>query len=143
MSVSGVISVNVEFRDSTTLASVERLKTVALREATEYAGGKVAIITGTVSETPVSFDNLVSQYRDSSGNVVSFSVFSRAVVKATSGDLFVSRYDNETINKRDTAIFAGDVALLTLLNLSANSEYAHELASYSGIASYTIILYGT
>jgi hypothetical protein len=139
VSVSGVISVNVEFRDSTTLDSVERLKTVALREATEYTTGKVAIISRTARTTEVVFD--IIDYRNASGVPVDFSGGLRRVAFSWLG---------AANDVRDLRV--GDDSVLTLR--SRNGEVACSTFDGSAVAilqpgspqgstgTYTIIMYG-
>lgn len=137
--VSGTISVNVEFRDSTASSGVQSLKTIALREATEYTTGKVAIVTGTVGTAALTlFSNVVPiTYKDSSGETVVFSSSSIKRVVASSPqrvEVFVSGPDSSfmSVDGRASVVATpGDVDFITVA------------ARPSGTASYTIVLYGT
>jgi len=71
--VRGVISIDVKFTDSTTSSGVSSLKTISLRDATEYSSGKVAIVTGTCGTAGVTINPAALTYKDASGAAVSMS----------------------------------------------------------------------
>ena len=133
--VSGSISVNVEFRDSTTSSGVQSLKTIALRETTEYTTGKVAIITGTAGTNQFSVNTYSTSYRDSSGSLVTFSALSRVVFS----------YSGSTARKLNDA--DSNFLLSSRNNEPAASSVTGNVDAFidpgTGTGTYTIVLYGT
>jgi len=129
--VSGTISVNVEFRDTTTSSGVQSLKTVTLRDATEYTSGKVAIVTGTVGTSSVSVSTSPTTYRDASGAFVSFANVDRVVCKA-------SRPCN--FEDGGTSIVG---QTLCVFSTTGTPDLDIQPGYSSGTASYTLVLYGT
>ena len=135
--VSGLFSVNIEFRDSTTSGSVQSLKTIALRDTTEYTDGKVAIITGTAGTTAVNFQ-LYGQtpYRNSQGNFVSFTAASRLafswsgdserILRELGDDMFLLRSSDSRVAMTDLTSFT----------------FIPFIDSGSGTGVYTIVIYG-
>lgn len=81
--VRGRVSVDVQFRDSTTSASVQSLKTIALQDATEHEdlpSGfplKVVVLSGTVGTSEITVANFSSTssytYKNAAGVVPQFS----------------------------------------------------------------------
>lgn len=67
--VSGQISVNLSFSDSTSLPTKTVLKTLSLLEESEGLTGKVAIVSGTVGTAALT---VTPAYRNTSGALVSF-----------------------------------------------------------------------
>jgi hypothetical protein len=135
--VNGSISVNVEFRDSTTLASVERLKTIALRDTTEYTTGKVAVLSRTAGTTSIVFDNI--EYRNASGAFVSFDDV-RRVAFSWSGAANDARtlVDGASILLRSRN---GEVSCTS----TDGAWQGFEIQSLPGgsTGTYTIVMYGT
>lgn len=89
MSLTGRISVDVQFSDTTSSSGVKSLKTITLQDATEYPDGKAAIVSGTVGTTGVELwspGNGVQfgGYRDAAGQVVTFNSVSRIAVQGSS-----------------------------------------------------------
>jgi hypothetical protein len=135
MSIEGRIAIDVSFSDSTTSSGVQSLKKISLVDTTAYTTGKVAIVTGTCN---TSSDNVVSLsspgYRDSSGQVVSFSNITRVAFHAT----------------RSTGLFAGIVNYgrsdgnVSVTNFEVPlGVTGFILRTTAGTASYTLVLYGT
>jgi hypothetical protein len=135
--VSGTISVNVEFRDTTTSSGVQSLKTVTLREATEYTSGKVAIITGTAGTSAVNLGTLgTTTYRNASGSVVSFSAVTRLAFSwSGSSERVLSEQIDTYFVLRSTA---GSVAVTDVPTTNVTPELSNGL----GTGTYTIVLYG-
>lgn len=81
--VRGRVSVDVQFRDSTTSASVQSLKTIALQDATEHEDApsgfplKVVVLSGTVGTSEITVANFGSTasyaYKNAAGVVPQFS----------------------------------------------------------------------
>jgi len=135
--VSGTISVNVEFRDTTTSSGVQSLKTVTLREATEYTSGKVAIITGTAGTSAVNLGTLgTTTYRNASGSVVSFSAVTRLAFSwsGSSTRQLIENSDNHFLLRSK----AGSVTITDVDSLVVSPE----ISTGSGTGTYTIVLYG-
>jgi hypothetical protein len=136
--VSGTISVNVEFRDTTTSSGVQSLKTVTLREATEYTSGKVAIITGTAGTSAVNLGTLgTTTYRNASGSVVSFSAVTRLAFSWSGGSTaqLVENSDNHFLLRSK----AGSVTITDVDSLVV----APQILVGTGTGTYTLVLYGT
>jgi hypothetical protein len=134
--VTGTVSVNVEFRDTTTSSGVQSLKTVTLREATEYTSGKVAIITGTAGTSAVNLGTLgTTTYRNASGSVVSFSAVTRLAFSwSGSSERVVTEQESFFVLRSKS----GSVAVTD----APNSVVAPEISSGVGTGTYTIVLYG-
>ena len=135
--VSGTISVNVEFRDTTTSTGVQSLKTVTLRDATEYTTGKVAIITGTAGTSAVNLGTLgTTTYRNASGSVVSFSAVTRLAFSRSGSS-------ERVLNEQSDTYFvlrskAGSVAVTDV----PASTVTPEISTGTGTGTYNIVLYG-
>ena len=81
--VRGRVSVDVQFRDATTSASVQSLKTITLQDATEhedFVDGvplKVVVLSGTVGTSEITVANFGSTasytYKNAAGVVPQFS----------------------------------------------------------------------
>lgn len=80
--VRGRVSVDVQFRDSTTSASVQSLKTISLQDATEHedesgTSRKVVVLSGTVGTSEITVANFAVTssytYRNAAGVVPVFS----------------------------------------------------------------------
>jgi hypothetical protein len=140
MSIDGRINIDVMFHDRSGTAS---LKVVSLQDSKAYTTGKVAIASGTVGTTAVTFstsdaDEPVSTYRDASGQLVVLSSFSKVVIKATSQNrpLFLTDQDSGSV----ISVPAEEV-LVYPCGISAPDGVT--VRSFSGTASYTIILIGS
>jgi len=133
--VSGSISVNVEFRDTTTSAGVQSLKTIALRGATEYTSGKVAIVTGTAGTTQVVV-NVAPQspYKNAAGNVVSFTSVLRFAFSATGSPATCFDANGPALRSSGGRVSVSDA-------YPADDGFA--IAAESGTCSFTLVLYGT
>ncbi len=139
MSIEGRINVDALFHHKTNAG----INVLSLAQSDEYTAGKVAILAGTVGESPTPLALQPTSYRDPDGNLVSFVGINRAVVKAESGELSFYRWDAELANQLETTLFEGDIAVLNLFNLDAGSEYLPTIASRSGVSGYTIIVLGS
>ena len=137
--VSGSIAVNVEFRDSTTSSGVQSLKTIALRDTTEYTTGKVAIVTGTAgtAQTVIAVDNV---YKNAAGEQVSIGEASRILFswsRANARRLELIDFDDFafcTLASRNSEVASCSATAISQLRLSASSQ---------NTGTYTIVLYGT
>jgi hypothetical protein len=137
--VSGSISVNVEFRDTTTSSGVQSLKTIALRDATEYTSGKVAIVTGTVGTTQVLIVPANLSYRNASGATVSMSSVTRFAFS-------VAGSHPATCSDATAAVLmssGGRVSVSNSLNGVEDDFQIVAIGNSSGTAAYTLVLYGT
>lgn len=136
-SVSGVISVTVEFRDSTTLNTVDRVKTIAARDAKEYTTGKVAVLSRTAGTTSIVFDNI--DYRNASGAFVSFDDV-RRVAFSWSGAANDARtlVDGASILLRSRN---GEISCTSTDGAWQGFELQSSPSGSTG--TYTIVMYGT
>ena len=133
--VKGRIAVDVQFTDSTTSEGVQSLKTITLQDATEYATGKVAIVTGTTGTAAVTINVAPSTYRDASGALVSLASVERIAFAATPSASISTgqRADSfsNVITSRNGQINIVDVPSVQLVYTTA------------GTASFTLVIYGT
>jgi hypothetical protein len=135
--VRGTISVDVAFTDSTTVDGAQSLKTITLRDATEYTTGKVAIVTGTVGTSGFTVNLFPSGYRNSAGELVSFDngitrvafLASRRCSLDDNGNQTTITQSNGSIAIGDTSNIQPDIVVWPLFT--------------AGTASFTAILYGT
>jgi hypothetical protein len=139
-SVRGTISVDVAFTDSTTVSGAQSLKTIVLRDATEYTTGKVAIFTGTVgtaSNSSVSLaPPMLPSYRDSTGEEVNISIVSRIAFQASRECTVVN-----PSSPSDSLRSRGGVALT---DWPGNALFFDISAVFTaGTASYTLVVYGS
>jgi len=137
--VSGSISVNVEFRDSTTSSGVQSLKTIALRDTTEYTTGKVLVVTGTAGTSAVSLAQLDSVYRNAAGNFVSIATPLR-IAFSWSGNNYRQLLDSSDFSFKIRSS-NGSVAVTDIEGQAASVDPYIE--SGTGTGTYTIVLYGT
>jgi hypothetical protein len=137
--VSGTISVNVEFRDTTTSSGVQSLKTITLQESTEYTTGKVAVVSGTVgtsraalwsADSPVSFGG----YKDSAGVNVAFDSINRIALRSSSSS-------GVTIDEPDGNSFKL-VSRNNEVAVCSGSGIGLEIYANSGTASFSVVLIG-
>ena len=136
-SVRGTISVDVAFTDATTVSGAQSLKTLVLRDATEYTTGKVAIVTGTVGTAAVAISIQPSAYKDASGNLVSFNSVER-VVFLSSQNCLVEEADTQSQDARSLGrVSVGDCSPSAQQIFNISPQYS------AGTASYTLVLYGT
>ena len=140
MSIDGRINVDVLFHDKDGTAS---LKVVSLNDSREYTTGKVAIVSGTIGTTAVTFASSdsgdpVSTYRDASGQLVSLSSITKVVIKATTPNKPLVLTDQDSGNA--ISVPAEEV-LVYPCGISPSDGVT--VRSSSGTGTYTIILYGT
>ena len=130
----GKFHIDVQFTDSVTVSGAKSLKSIVLQHATEYSDGKVAIVTGTCGTSAASVAVSPTTYRDSAGDIVSFSSISRAAFSADAAG-------------RVKCSGAGDWHIYSRAGQVAVSE-AFETASFSisttaGTSAWTLVLYGS
>jgi hypothetical protein len=133
MAINGRINVDVLFHDTDGTTS---LKVVSLEGATEYATGKVAIVTGTVGTTQ-SFIGIPVDYRDAAGNLSTITLPSRVAFSATGGTI-VKLADANSLGlfSKGGSVSVSDV-------VPADDGLAVNVEGTAGTASYTLVLYGT
>jgi hypothetical protein len=140
MSIEGRINIDVLFHDKNGTAS---LKVVSLQDSKAYTTGKVAIVSGTIGTTAVTFStsdagDAASTYRDASGGLVSLSSFSKVVIKATTQNRPLIMTDQDS----GSAINVPAEEVL-VYPCGINPTDGVTVRSFSGTATYTIILYGS
>ena len=137
--VSGSIVVNVDFRDFTSVANVQSLKTISLRDTKDYTTGKVAIVSGTVGMAAVELWNSgdgisFGGYKNASGNTVSLGSVTRIALRASG--LGAKLEDSDL----------GIVELFSVNNevsIGNNIGQALSVAALDGTSAFTAVLYGT
>lgn len=132
--VRGTISVDVAFTDSTTVGGALSLKTITLRDATEYTTGKVAVVTGTCGTGGVSITPTSPGYLNAAGESVALSSIVRVAFQSPEG-AFVSQGLSTFLRSR------GDVCVDNLVGVNTTTDYS--VRAFTGTASYTLVLYGT
>ena len=138
MSITGRIDVDVLFHDK----EPTRLKVASLRDSRAYAGGKVAVVTGTAGAAGVTLYNW-GGYRNASGAVVSFTTVERIAFSWTGSRLrsLVDDADGQFFLKsRD-----GSVAVTDVDNSSSAVSIAPAISvgSEGFTGTYTLVVYGT
>jgi len=137
--VKGAFAIKVEFLDSTASTDLQSLKTISLRESTEYTTGKVAIVTGTAGTAAVSLGSFDNLYRNAAGNLVSIATPLRLAF-SWSGSNYRKLVDlGDTVfvlKSRNGSAAVTDID-------GAVSGVDASLESGSGTGTYTIVLYGT
>jgi hypothetical protein len=139
--VTGSITVGVEFRDATTSSGVQSLNAIALRQATDYTTGKVAVLTGAAG-FPAEVLWSASQgigfggYRNASGLLVSLSQVNKIVIRADNSPSEMVVQDAD-LNSFKLTISGNETAV------SQNNGSAILISSVNGPAPFTAILYGT
>jgi hypothetical protein len=140
MSVSGRIAIDVEFTDRTTTAAGSSLNTITLRDATEYATGKVAIVTGTCGTAAVNIDPqfLGGIYRDASGTAVTFPLGASRVAFSASRKCKAAEIGND-------AVLVSDHNRVAVSDMSEDASNGINVSviGTAGTASFTLVLYGT
>jgi hypothetical protein len=135
--IRGRFGVEVQFNDSTTIGGAKSLKSVALQHATEYDFGKIAIVSGTCGSGTAAANVAVNPttYRNSAGNIVSFSsTVSRVAFSASApGQVRCAGTGNFNIFSR-----AGQIAV------SETSEPStFSVSTTAGTSAFTLVMYGT
>jgi hypothetical protein len=134
--VRGTISVDVVFTDSTATAGGSSLNTIALRDATEYTSGKVAIVTGTVGTTAVTISGSSLPYRNAAGQFVTFNEYSRIAFQSSRD---CTATDGDSPDNRCRSL--GNVSLCDWNPIGSSIDIEPKFTA--GTASYTLVLYGT
>lgn len=135
MSVSGRIAIDVEFIDRTSTAAGSSLNTIALRNASEYATGKVAVIAGTCSTSAVTVATALAAYRDAAGSAVTFTSLSRVAFSSPT----LAYLDCEQRGLGSDNIIASRNGEVTVVD-TPSVTFVYTTA---GTASFTLVLYGT
>jgi hypothetical protein len=133
--VSGRIAIDVEFLDRTATAAGSSLNTLTLRDATEYASGKVAVIAGTCGTAAVTITLAPTSYRDASGGFVSVSAVSRIAFAADSSSSCNADGEDQQL------LSSGNRACVT--DVLTPTSFSVRRIGTSGTASFTLVLYGT
>jgi hypothetical protein len=136
MAINGRINVDVLFHDTDGTAS---LKVVSLEDSTEYTSGKVAIVTGTCGTTQVAITLNPSEYRDASGDLVSFvspALPDRVAFQAFGGNVVL------TNNDLYGELHSGDGSI-AVCKWSGVASYVRNTGAPGSTSSYTIVFYGT
>lgn len=143
MSLTGRFAIDVQFTDATTASGgVKSLKTIALQHATEYTGGKVAVLTGTCGTSVVTIDCNAPNYRDAAGDAVTFASISRVAFQATGANNVRCASDQlDGIGYAMTLYSrANQVAVSECIE---DNEFEIGVVGTTGTASYTLVLYGS
>jgi hypothetical protein len=139
MSVSGRIAIDVEFTDRTSTAAGSSLNTITLRDATEYATGKVAIVTGTcgTGASSVTINPYAPQYRNARDVLETFTSLRRLVFRATPAARINQGFVRVATSDR------GGVCVNDIADTVPPAPDALTILTTAGTASFTLVLYGT
>lgn len=146
MSLTGRISVDVQFTDTTSSSGVKSLKVLTLQDATEYPDGKAAIVSGTVGTAQATLWNpndggiAFGGYRDSSGQPVTFSNVSRIALRG-SGVAGVAIEDQDL--GQVEMISVGNQVSVGNHNGGQNITIRNLGGTAGGTAFFTAVLYGS
>jgi hypothetical protein len=135
MSVSGRIAIDVEFLDRTATAAGSSLNTIALRNASEYTTGKVAVVAGTCGTSAVTVATALAAYRDAAGAAVTFASLERVAFSSPT----LAYFDCEQRGLGSDNIIASRNGEVTVVD-TPSVTFVYTTA---GTASYTLVLYGT
>lgn len=136
MSIEGRIAIDVNFADSDTSSSgSQSLKKLSLASTDAYTTGKVAIVTGTCGTASVAVAVAPSTYKDSTGAAVSFSTVSRFAFAASAAAVCSEAAGS------GLAISGG--SRVSVCDSRSGGTAGFNVSSYSGTASYTLVIYGT
>ena len=131
--VRGKYSLDVAFTDATASGSVHSLKSITLQQASEYASGKVLIVSGTAGTAAVSVPIAPSVYKDSSGNAVSMTAPGWYAFQAS------------RLTRCDEAVGSG-VAVSTedfvASSVATGGTAGFSIYTITGTATYTLVVYG-
>lgn len=128
MPVSGQVKVDVVFHDKTS----DSLKVVGLESGQIVTSGKVAQVTGTCATTAVTINPASLTYRDSAGELVTFTTVSRVAVSASGSPVVLQ---DASVFKLRTS--GGRVAVCD------GGSGSMTINTTAGTASYSVVLYGT
>ena len=133
MSIEGRIAVDVSFADKADGTGVQSLKKITLVDTDAYTTGKVALFTGTCGTGTVTLvDDGVTTYKDSSGSAVTFATVKRCAAQIVGTNVIV--YDGLNV----TVICTNGV-----VSVFEPSSKTITVNTFSGTASYTVVVYGT
>jgi hypothetical protein len=137
MSIEGRIAVDVSFSDlSTATTGVQSLKRVVATSTDSYTSGKVAIITGTLGTVSTAISLAPTTYRDSNGDIVSFSSVSRLAFSCSTQG-YAEESPRCRLFSRSGSVSVGDVYV------TANTAVTVAPSFTAGTASYTLVIVGT
>jgi hypothetical protein len=142
MSIEGRIAIDVSFADSATSDGVQSLKKISLADTTSYTTGKVAILAGTCGTAAVTVATLgeAVDFKDAIGSAAVFSSFTRLALSSPQAVLMTGtgKYENLAMASQ-----GGNGAVGNMPPSVFSPSGSLAVQSFSGTASYTIVLYGT
>ena len=140
MSIEGRITVDALFHDKDGSA----INVVTLQGSKAYASGKVAVVSGTASNSPAVsyFPQSGIQYRDASGELVTFS--SVSILAAFGQDIVVEALGIGP-GFEEPGVFSlmysnGDIVSVTQLPYVTDEI---RVRAVNASSSYTLVLYGS
>jgi hypothetical protein len=136
--VSGQISVNLSFSDTTSLPTKTVLKSIGIAEDVEVLGEQVAIVSGTVGTAAVNINLEPTVYRNASGAFVSFTTAPTRIILQASGTNEVRLLDSDL----------NVISLYSKNNIVASSAWGGGSTAGSGVSvqatggtnSYAIVI---
>lgn len=133
MSIDGSVSVVFDFNETSSASGVDSLKKVRLASNESYTAGKIAVVSGTISTTVQNVDLTSLDYRDSSGELVTFTNIDR-IALVSSRSAYVELVDTGTkIHSDNNKVSVSCVH---------NTDDTLRVYTTSGTSSYTLALYG-
>lgn len=135
MSIEGRIAVDASFSDLTTGTNLQSLMRMALTSTDAYSSGKVALVTGTCGTAAVAVAVTPTTFRDSSGSVVSFATVTRFAFSASAPAVC-----SEAVG---LAVAISDGNRVSVGDSRSGGTAGFNVSSYSGTASYSLLVVGT
>ena len=134
MSIEGSISVSFDFNDTASSSGVDTLKKVRLTSNESIVAGKVAVLSGTVGTTVQNIDLTSLDYRDASGELVTFADIDRIAIQSPQS-VFIELVDVGTkLNADDNKVSVSCVH---------NTDDTLRLYTTSGTSQYVVAFHGT
>jgi len=135
--IRGRFSVDVQFTDSTSAASVQAVKSISLQHATEYDFGKVAVVTGTVGTVVTSVSIAPTTYRNSAGDIVSLASVSRFAFSASGPNLV------RCIAGGGEAVVLSRAKQIAVSEDQGVVDFDINVLGTAGTSAYTLVMYGS
>ena len=139
MTIEGRIAIDATFNDMDSSGIAQASKTISLTSSTPYTTGKVAVVSGTTGTAQVFLNLYSTQYRDASGNLVTFA--------STAVSRIAFAFQGAAGQSRALLDNNGSLGLISRDNEVACASVLSELTAViepaANTGTYTVILYGT
>jgi hypothetical protein len=137
VSIEGRIAIDVNFTDTSTAGGASSVKKISLVDTQAYSSGKVAVVTGTCGTSQVGVSISGMDYKDASGESVSFSAVTRVAFQATR-KVHLTAFNGTVLCQSSGGLSVSDAdEVFTFLPPTVSPQYT------SGTAAYTAVFYGS